>query len=62
MSYAHACLAEMVRIRYLCAAECTDKEAYDTHLTNGIVLRAEGKLRDASLEFGLAVRPASTLF
>jgi hypothetical protein len=52
----------MVRIRYLCAAECTDKEAYDTHLTNGIVLRAEGKLRDASLEFGLAVRPASTLF
>lgn len=55
-SYAHASLAEMKRIRSACAADCSDRETYDTHLTAGIVLRAEGRLEHSSLEFGLAVR------
>lgn len=55
-SYAHASLAEMKRIRSACAADCSDRETYDTHLTAGIVLRAEGKFEQSSLEFGLSVR------
>jgi tetratricopeptide (TPR) repeat protein len=55
-SYAHASLAEMKRIRSACAADCSDKEACDSHLSTGIVLCAQGNTQDSSLEFGLAVR------
>jgi tetratricopeptide (TPR) repeat protein len=55
-SYAHASLTEMKRIRSVCAADCTDKEACDSHLSTGIVLCAQGNTQDSSLEFGLAVR------
>jgi len=55
-SYAEACLAEMKQIRYDCAADCTDREVFDSHLSTGIVLRAQGKLAESSMEFGLAVR------
>jgi tetratricopeptide (TPR) repeat protein len=55
-SYAEACLAEMKQIRCDCAADCTDREVFDSHLSTGIVLRAQGKLAESSMEFGLAVR------
>jgi hypothetical protein len=55
-SYANECLAEMKRIRAECIFELTDKETCDSHLSSGIVLRAQGDLQGCSLEFGLAVR------
>jgi tetratricopeptide (TPR) repeat protein len=55
-SYSRACLAEMQQIRSDCAAECTDKEVFDSHLSNGIFLRAQGQIAKSSMEFGLAVR------
>jgi len=60
-SYANACLAEMKRIRCACAEDCTDKETCDSHLSTGIVLRAQGNIHDSSLEFGLAVRDIHTM-